>query len=130
MSIAKLIYPPLTISVAAFAQDCNNAQTQTELNICTDTLYKNADKELNNIYSSYRATLDKTQKEALKNAQTAWIKYRDLSCAFEASSLAGDSAYAMVLNQCLAKKTKDRTEEIKELFFCEEGNIACPNGEK
>ena len=39
------------------------------------------DKELNLVYSRLRGTLIPSQKEALKKAQIAWLKYRDLEFA-------------------------------------------------
>lgn len=105
--------------------DCGDPQTQLELNECAAEEYEAADKELNAVYSSYRKSLPAESKTMLKEAQSAWIKFRDLSCAFEASGSIGGSIYHMVLSSCLAEKTRIRTEEIKKLGACEEGDLTC-----
>lgn len=125
--IIKSIFLILFITANVMADSCDNAQTQTELNTCTLAQYEASDKELNTVYNKYRAKLDNNQKTMLKDAQLAWIKYKELSCSFETYGLKGGSAYAMILNQCLAKKTQHRTEELRQLSVdCEEGDLSCP----
>ncbi|MDR3352067.1 MAG: lysozyme inhibitor LprI family protein [Zoogloeaceae bacterium] len=107
--------------------DCGNAQTQLEMNECAVKEYEEVDKDLNAIYASFRTSLDSEHKNALKEAQNAWIKFRDLSCALETLGSIGGSIYQMELNICLAEKTRARINEIKKLSGCEEGDISCPS---
>ncbi|MDR2128761.1 MAG: lysozyme inhibitor LprI family protein [Burkholderiaceae bacterium] len=106
--------------------DCGNAQTQLEMNQCAAKEHEAADKELNAIYAAYRKSLDAKSKAALAKAQNAWIKFRDLSCAFETMGPIGGSIYPMESGLCLAQKTRARSEEIKKLSACEEGDLSCP----
>jgi uncharacterized protein YecT (DUF1311 family) len=46
--------------------------------------------------------------------QLAWIKFRDLACAFKSAGLEGGSDYAMQLNACL-----------EQLASCAEGDPSC-----
>jgi len=45
---------------------------------CTDKAYAAWDKELNKNYGELMRVLNPKQKEALRQAQLEWIKYRDL----------------------------------------------------
>ncbi|MFK0735156.1 MAG: lysozyme inhibitor LprI family protein [Gloeotrichia echinulata HAB0833] len=65
--------------------NCNNAQTQLEINQCALFSYQNADKKLNRVYQQFLPKLDKYRKQKLINAQQTWIKFRDASCEFERS---------------------------------------------
>lgn len=128
MKITRLCLPALVLSVlsgGAWA-DCSSAATQSEMTQCAGRAYTAADKKLNIAYNEYRKRLSEPQKKQLTQAQLAWIKYRDLSCAFESSGVEGGSAYPMVRSYCLAGKTESRLKEIGQLQDCEEGDMSCP----
>ena len=116
----------LSLSSASAWADCDAATTQSEMTQCAGQAYSAADKKLNLAYNAYRARLNVEQKKQLTQAQLAWIKYRDLSCAFESSGVEGGSAYPMVRSGCLAAKTESRLKEIKALQDCQEGDLSCP----
>ena len=129
VSIRHLLALPLFVtSLVAFGADCSTGKTQLDINECVAAEYQKADKELNRVYSAYRARLDDQQKQLLKDAQVAWLKYRDLSCKFESADVSGGSAYSMVLQSCLIEKTKARIEDLKKLGNCQEGDLSCPAG--
>lgn len=128
MKITTLGLPALVLSVlsgSAWA-DCSAAATQSEMTQCAGQAYSAADKKLNIAYNEYRKRLSDAQKKQLAQAQLAWIKYRDLSCAFESSGVEGGSVYPMVRGYCLAGKTESRLKEIKALQDCQEGDLSCP----
>src|SRR5258706_9858979 len=68
---------------------CTNANTQAEMNICAGKEYKTADAALNQTYQQLVAKLEAEEKAELKEAQTAWIKYRDTNCEFVANQYKG-----------------------------------------
>lgn len=113
-------------AAGAFAADCGKAVTQAEMNGCAAQDLNEADAELNRTYIAYRAKLRPAQQNQIRDVQLAWIKYRDLSCRFESSSVAGGSAAGMALQTCLADKTRQRAQELKALSGCPEGDLACP----
>jgi uncharacterized protein YecT (DUF1311 family) len=114
------------ISFAAFAENCGDLDAQSEMNDCAFREYKKVDKELNEIYNSYRARLDEGQKRQLRDVQLEWVKFRDLACAFESSGVEGGSVYPLVINYCLARRTADRVKELSALANCKEGDLSCP----
>ena len=113
-------------SSGALALDCSNAQTQTDMNHCAASDLDRETKKINKAYSDYRAKLNPAQKQQLKDVQLARIKFKDLACQFEASGVEGGSAQAMVLANCLADKTRQRSKEIEALGSCQEGDLSCP----
>lgn len=119
------LLPLFGASAGAYALDCNKAATQADMNGCAGQDLSQADAELNATYLAYRAKLRPAQQNQIRDVQLAWLKYRDLSCRFESSNAAGGSAGGMVLQNCLADKTRQRTRELQALSGCPEGDLAC-----
>jgi uncharacterized protein YecT (DUF1311 family) len=110
---------------SAFAADCAKAATQAEMNACASQTLTQNDADLNATYMAYRDKLNKAQQNQLREVQLAWLKYRDLSCRFESSASAGGSAASLALQTCLADKTRQRADELKNLAGCQEGDLNC-----
>ena len=119
----KLIVTVLMILVMTiaycFAQEqkkpepCADAQSQAEMNICWGNEYKAADARLNEAYRQFASKLDDAEKAQLKNAQLAWLKYRDANCDFVADQYKGGTIRPMIAAICLADVTNNRTTELK-----------------
>jgi uncharacterized protein YecT (DUF1311 family) len=92
---------------------CEDAQTQADMNICFGNEYKKADAALNKVYQQLAAMLDEDDKAQLKNAENAWLKYRDTNCEFVADQYKGGSMRPMIAAICLADVTDNRTKELK-----------------
>jgi len=92
---------------------CANAQTQAEMTQCAEREYKAADVALNQVYRQLVAMLDDEEKAQLKEAQTAWLKYRDTNCEFVADQYKGGTMRPMIFGYCLAEVTSNRTAELK-----------------
>lgn len=122
MIVAAMFLLPVAQTSAA---DCNNAQTQGEMNQCAAEDYKKSDKELNLVY---QRALEKTSgelKNLLKLAQKKWISYRDADCKFQTQNTLDGSVYQMNMGICLRKKTEQRTKEFKDMLNCSEGDVSC-----
>lgn len=100
------------------AADCQDAQSQAEMNQCAHATYEREDAALNLAYSKYRSGLSADEQRMLKSAQAQWIRFRDLACAFETSSVAGGSMHPMVHSLCLADYTRERRQRIEDLASC------------
>jgi uncharacterized protein YecT (DUF1311 family) len=92
---------------------CANPQTQFEMNQCAGKAYQAADATLNQVYQKLMAMLDDEQKAQLKDAQNAWLKYRDAHCDFVGDQFKGGSMRPMIAAMCLADVTKNRTTELR-----------------
>ncbi|GCA75023.1 hypothetical protein MiTe_01852 [Microcystis aeruginosa NIES-2520] len=93
--------------------NCNNPQTQSEMNICASIAYQNADRKLNQVYRQLLPKLSAARKQKLIAAQQAWIKFRDSSCEFERSAYEGGSLAPMIYGFCLANVTEQRTKDLR-----------------
>ena len=94
--------------------ECRDAQTQTDLNICSYKAYQNADKALNEAYKTAvtEATSLWGSPDKLRDAQRAWITYRDKACEVY-NYPEGGSIQPLLINECMLKITKDRTDDLK-----------------
>jgi uncharacterized protein YecT (DUF1311 family) len=115
----SLFLVSLLLAGDAFAQGskkldpCAGAQSQAEMTICWGKKYKAADAKLNEVYRRLVSMLDEEQKSQLKEAQTAWLKYRDTHCEFVADEYKGGSMRPMIYAICLEEVTRNRTSELR-----------------
>jgi uncharacterized protein YecT (DUF1311 family) len=111
---------------AAISQNCGDSQTQSEMNRCAAADYAKVNRELNEVYNDYRSRLSEDQKRQLGDAQLAWTRFRDSSCAFESSGVKGGSVYPLILHSCLVRMTRARLQQLSVLASCKEGDLSCP----
>jgi uncharacterized protein YecT (DUF1311 family) len=116
----------ITMQLPAWAAPCDNLRTQLDQNECAHDGYQKADKQLNKVYGDYRKRLNSGQQVQLKQAQVAWLKFRDAHCVFESSGVEGGSAHTMIYLNCMTSVTQDRTQAIQSLSSCQEGDLSCP----
>lgn len=125
------MYRPLFIlaclSLPAVAQDidCANAMAQAELNLCSYQEWQAADAELNAAYKQAMALLkqwdadlpadEKGAATALKDAQRAWITFRDKACEAEGYAMKGGSAEPLLINGCMRVLTEERTRHLTSM---------------
>lgn len=128
----RIVFAAAALLLAAGAQaqvlKCDQASTQTDMNLCADQAYRQSDADLNAAYKEVTERL-KDRKDAttqLQAAQKAWLFFRDAECTFSAAGVVGGSAYPMVLSKCLDKLTQARTKELRAYLACEEGDTSCP----
>jgi uncharacterized protein YecT (DUF1311 family) len=80
-----------------------------------------ADQALNAVYAAQLAKLGPRQAAKLRDAERAWIAYRDASCAAAADIGACDESGAcgtierLTYPSCLTTKTKERTAELRAM---------------
>ncbi|HJQ23303.1 MAG TPA: lysozyme inhibitor LprI family protein [Blastocatellia bacterium] len=111
----------LTLGGAASAQakkdPCDNAQTQAEMNDCQAREYKKADAALNTVYKQLMTKIDdEGERTALKNAQLAWLKFRDSDCEFEAYQNKGGTIYPLIYDGCLTTLTRARAKQLNDML--------------
>ena len=92
---------------------CASPLTQFEMNQCAGKAFRAADATMNQVYRRLVSMLDEDEKAQLKEAQTAWLKYRDTNCEFVADQYKGGSIRPLIEATCLGDMTKRRTTELK-----------------
>jgi uncharacterized protein YecT (DUF1311 family) len=123
----------LAFALLLAAQDpqpnCTDPQTQTEMNHCAAVDFERADAELNTEYrrsiaaaqaadregASYRIEGDTRPGEeaTLREAQRAWVAFRDANCRLEGYEARGGTMEPMLYSGCLATLTRARTAELR-----------------
>ena len=91
------------------------AQTQAEMNHEAFDLYKNADKELNEMYDEILIAYaeDEIFISNLKKAQNLWIQFRDAELSMKFPNYP-DNHFGSLLPMCKAYFLKELTEERTE----------------
>lgn len=102
------------------------AQSQTALNATAAQNLQRADRALNAQYTVTAGQLSTPSRTLLRDAQRAWITFRDQQCRYESSAVRGGSAFAMVQSDCLARLTVERTGDLRRMAQCQEGDLSCP----
>jgi uncharacterized protein YecT (DUF1311 family) len=72
------------------------------------------DARLNENYKRLISKLATERKNALVEAQRAWIKFRDANCGFYADP-EGGSAARVTAHECFLNATVDRAKELRLL---------------
>ena len=115
MRILAGLFLLLAGPVAAQEHPCDGAETQIDLNECSYVAWEQADVELNDAYAAAMGVAQGhggSAGEALRDAQRAWIAFRDADCAAEAAFWEGGSAQPMILYGCLETITLQRTDDL------------------
>ena len=110
------------------AINCDDAMTQSDMNICSYRDYGQADREMNAQWKITASLLKKIDADpdipkdgrpgyfaTLLEAQRAWISYRDAHCRSEGYAMRGGSGEPLLNNGCRATLTRARTAQLKDL---------------
>lgn len=100
--------------------DCTNPISQSQMNACEGQRWRDADRELNQVYQSLTPNLSGSRRQQLVDAQLAWIEFRDTECEFSSSFAEGGTMQPMLRSGCLANLTEQR---IFDLYEYREGTI-------
>jgi uncharacterized protein YecT (DUF1311 family) len=112
--------------------DFSNAN-QIQMNQCSYESYQAADEDLNLAYRLARDALKRSDADIvevygelpenyqsgviiLRDAQRAWITFRDLSCQAEGQQYYGGSIRPLIENSCKENLTRARTEQLRVAF--------------
>lgn len=106
----------LPLPALAQGMGCSGAIAQADLNDCAAREFEAADRALNGAYAEAVAGARRAgarQEDLLRQAQRAWIAFRDAACAADASLFDGGSAQPMVESGCLARLTEARAADLR-----------------
>lgn len=97
-------------------QDCKNARSQYEDNVCTAEVAKAADKNMTVFYDNLKALLSPESQEALHESQAAWLEYRSKACgAVYEFHKSGSIRYAEQA-RCETGLTRERMRDLDYLY--------------
>jgi uncharacterized protein YecT (DUF1311 family) len=118
------LLPFLALSTQAFALECFNPEAldQSTMNQCAYRDWEIADANLNDAYKAAMALLkqwdadlpagEKGGATVLKEAQRAWITFRDKACEAEGYAMRGGSAEPLLVYSCMRHLTDERTNHL------------------
>jgi uncharacterized protein YecT (DUF1311 family) len=105
---------------AAAASDCADLETQSGMNQCGAARVLQADGALNAAYNQLSSELGEDGKRRLRDAQRAWIDFRDSWCDFESMSVERGSMHPLVVAACRARLTEEQSEKMIYQLTCNE----------
>jgi uncharacterized protein YecT (DUF1311 family) len=110
--VLLLVAMPL---VAWAGADCKDLRARYEDIACASEALDSADKDLNEAYKALFASMDEEGKTRLKEAQLAWIQFRntDTALAYKNSGEGGSLGSLIATNHKL-ELTLDRARQLKE----------------
>lgn len=107
--------------------NCDDPQNQMEMNSCAGQDFARADAELNRIWPGLIANAREADREldrsydtrpgseaTLREAQRAWIAFRDAHCTWQAYEARGGSMESMLYGACRADLTRERIRQLTE----------------
>jgi uncharacterized protein YecT (DUF1311 family) len=122
---AALVLVLCATGAKAQVVNCAAPVMHLDMNFCADRAWKLADEDLNLAYRMARTLMQQTDaalpvadrgaEVALRDAQRAWITFRDAACRAEGYVYFGGSIRPLVVSNCLERMTRARTEELRTL---------------
>jgi uncharacterized protein YecT (DUF1311 family) len=123
---ALIAFACLVLPASAETLNCTNPQTQIDMTQCAYQEWQVADAELNAAYERIMdnlkardATLaagEAKGSDVLRDAQRAWLTFRDKTCEVEGFAMRGGSAEPMVLASCKARLTWERITHLYRML--------------
>jgi uncharacterized protein YecT (DUF1311 family) len=114
----------------AVRKGCNDAPpgTQLQLGLCAQADFHDADLEMSALYVQKMTRLREPAHSRLRDAQKAWIVFRDKSCLYEAGTQEeSGTVWGMDVSQCMTAHTRQRIKELEEYIACTQDGCLGPS---
>lgn len=112
--------------------NCDDPQDQQTMNYCAHQEFLAADAKLNAQWKLTAAEMKTRDRDwgdsndgrpgyfdTLREAQRAWLKYRDTHCASEGYMFRGGTMEPLIIATCKTRLTELRTKDLKDLIEVE-----------
>ena len=88
--------------------------------MCLVKVEKKVDTDLNTVYQSALSRWNEDpQKTELRDAQLAWIAYRDATCKAEAGIYRGGTIMPSIGVRCVLRLDRQRIADLKDAYLFE-----------
>jgi|GEM_PF-2019196 uncharacterized protein YecT (DUF1311 family) len=101
-------------TIQAVASSCEQLPEEQMLP-CAKNFYQQADQQLNQIYQKISKILDKNQSNALKEAQRAWLKYRDSQCLAQKNNTPQNAE--TIYQLCMGAESHYRVQSLQRIYL-------------
>jgi len=95
---------------------CESPRNTNEALQCAQAELDAADAELNRVYGEVMQLLEEPRRSRLRQAQRAWLPFRDASAEFEASLFEGGTMAPVLRVSEKSYLTRKRTDELREIL--------------
>ena len=117
LAAASLIPPPaLAQHMNQSDAPCRNTSPDAETTQCFQEAFQSADRRLAAKVEEIDRTLDTRQRADLQATQSAWLTYRDATCAAEFRLYGGGSGGPTARLACLEAQTRDRLSDLQTTY--------------
>jgi uncharacterized protein YecT (DUF1311 family) len=82
---------------------------------CENSRYQQSDQQMQAVYAQLMKKIDRLQKEKLRQAQRAWVAFRDANADFLAGAARDGTLAPLIKISALADMTEARTKELQQL---------------
>ena len=123
LTLSTCLFLLISNPAAAQERNCNEPQDQASMNHCAHQAWEAADGDLNLAYrlamemaeSIDEFTPDGEEKSStmLRDAQRAWIPFRDKACEVQSHLARGGSLQPTIYWSCMEQLTRQRTEQLR-----------------
>jgi uncharacterized protein YecT (DUF1311 family) len=96
---------------------CDEAETTVEMQMCLGQRLEKARDLMESRLNRLMSCLNSGQQEQLREAQKAWLLFRDRSAAFEASGEEGGALFLLEQLAFQIEMTEDRVRELDRLYL-------------
>ena len=100
---------------SAHSSQCENAQTTAAMRTCENIRYEKANEHMLVAYQNLLKKLKDPEKLKLRQAQTAWLKYRDAEGDSEATAAEGGTLAPLIRTSVMADLTELRTRQLLKI---------------
>lgn len=134
---AELATSPATTAtqteIDAAKDPCDDAQTPEEAEKCRENEYQRVNAEMEKTYAAVMLKLqeknaadnkEKAEKskiavENAKQAQSAWLNYRETHCKAEENAFWRETDAQTAETECFQRLTEQRSEELKMVYLAD-----------
>lgn len=124
---ACMAEPSKTTSLIVDDSDCTDIRSSSQIDDCIHKEMMNSNVSLSNalvsvekrVEQAYAADLQLGQEliEIVREAQHAWLAFRDKDCKIQAFEIEKDTpAYVTTINNCVIQMNDNRIEELKNML--------------
>lgn len=93
---------------------CYQEANQVAIGRCIARRRAEADDDLNAVYNDLMTRLTGPQQRQLRDAERAWIRFRDANCAWHRAMFGGGSGGGIGELECLYTTTRARADELSQ----------------
>lgn len=121
----RIVTTVACLILVALPYASSRAQTQQGITAKNEKNIEQADAALNAAYQRLLGKISPAGQSALREAQSAWMHFRDQECDFEALGSAGGSVHSLSTMICKERVTRTRAAELVAQINCSEGDVTC-----